>query len=120
MRFAGWYATVVGILILIQWGFSLATTGVPELQTTPLQIIAHLSAEFATSIVLLASGLAVLNRKTWAAKAYSVASGMLIYAVINSSGYFVQLGRWVFVAIFSLVLVLTLVNLGTIIRTSGA
>lgn len=120
MKFAGWYATVAGVLIFIHWGFFLFTANVPELETMPFQISAHLAAEFATAIVLIGSGLAVLKNRAWAPKAYFVASGMLIYTVINSGGHFAQLGKWTFVVVFGVLLILTVIGLGKMVRTTSA
>lgn len=111
MKFAAWYGILVGILMLVQWGSFLATGQVPELRTEPLRIAFHLTGEGLTAMGLLISGLALLHHKTWASRVFLVASGMLIYSVIVSPGYFAQQGKWVLVAMFGALLVLTLVSL---------
>ena len=45
MRFASWYAILVGILLFIQWLFFLVTGQVPELETAPWEIGCHIAAE---------------------------------------------------------------------------
>ncbi len=70
MRFAGIYGITVGILIFVQWAFFLATARVPELDSAPLEIVFHLAAEFMTSMLVIAGGLAVLRRRPWAARLY--------------------------------------------------
>lgn len=120
MRFAGIYGITVGILIFIQWVFFLVTAHIPETATAPFEITFHLAAEFMTSVVIIAGGISVLRHKPWAARLYYLASGMLIYAVINSAGYFIQLGQWPFVVMFAALLFLTVVSVGKVVRSAKA
>lgn len=71
-----------------------------------------------TAVILIASGAAVLQTKPWAARAYYLASGMLIYTVINSTGYFMQLGRWPIVIMFATLLLLSVVSISMVVRTA--
>ena len=111
MRFAGWYGVVVGLLMAGQWGFFLATGNVPELKTAPIELAFHLAAEFVTAVALFVSSAALLRRARWARATYAVASGMLIYSVIVSPGYFAQQGQWPLVLMFAVLLLLTLTSL---------
>ena len=120
MKFAGIYGITAGILILIQWLFFLLTAQVPELESAPLEIVFHLAAEFMTSVVMIAAGTAVLQRKPWAARVYYLASGMFIYTVINSAGYFMQLGKWLPVLMFAVLLFLSIVSIGKVVRMAKA
>ena len=120
MRFAGIYAVTVGILIFVQWLFFLFTAHLPELDTAPFEIMFHLAAEFMTSMIIIAGGISVLRRKPWAARLYYLASGMLIYAVVNSAGYFVQLGQWPLVVMFGVLFFLTVVSIGKVVRSAKA
>lgn len=120
MRFAGIYGITAGILIFVQWLFYLATAHVPALDSAPLEVVFHLAAEFMTSMVMIAGGIAVLRRRPWAARLYYLASGMLIYAVIDSAGYFVQLGQWPLVVVFALVFVLAVISVGKVVRAAKA
>ncbi len=120
MRFAGIFGITAGILILIQWIFFLVTAQVPQLETAPLEMVFHLSAEFMTAMVMFVAGVAALRGKPWAARVYYLASGMLIYTVINSTGYFVQLGQWLPVLIFVALLLLTVVSIGKMVHAASA
>ena len=117
MKFTGIFSIVVGALMLGQWAFFIAAGQVPELQTEPYRIGFHLSAEGATALALIVSGIALLNRRTWGRTLSLVAQGMLIYTVIVSPGYFAQQGVWPLVGMFAILLVLTLISLQ---RLSGA
>ena len=116
MKFAGIYGIIVGILIFVQWMFFLFTARVPQLDAAPVEIVFHLAAEFMTSIIVIAGGIAVLRRKPWAPRLYYLASGMLIYAVINGTGYFAQIGQWPLVVMLALLFLLTVVSVGKVIR----
>jgi hypothetical protein len=101
MKFAGIFALVVGLLMFGQWAVSLATGGVPELQTAPLSIGFHLAAEVLTALALVLSGLALLRKKSWGRTLFLVAGGMVLYSVINSPGYYAQRGQWPMVGMFA-------------------
>lgn len=116
MQFTGWYGIIVGLLMIGQWGFFLATGQVPELQNEPFRIVFHLIGEFVTAAGLLVSGLALLKERQWASKAYFVAAGMLLYSVIVSPGYFAQQGQWALVGMFALLLVLALRSIISVMR----
>jgi hypothetical protein len=119
MRFAGIYGITVGILIFIQWMFFLATAQIPELETAPFELVFHLAAEFMTAMVMIASGAAILRGRPWAPRAYYLSSGMLVYAVVNSAGYFLQLRQWAFVMMFAALLFLTVFSVGKVVRAPG-
>jgi len=111
MIFASIFSLVVGAGMVGQWLFFLATDQVPELKTEPLRIRFHLAAEFATAIALMVGGIALLTDQAWGRWFYLVATGMLLYTVIVSPGYFAEKGQWPFVAMFAAVLVLALIGL---------
>lgn len=116
MKFSGWYGLVVGVMMFGMWGFFLATGQVPELQTEPLRITFHLAAEFSTAICLIIGGVGLLKNLPWAKTVYFIATGMLLYSLIVSPGYYAQLGQWGFVVMFGALIFLTLVSVSMVIR----
>jgi hypothetical protein len=115
MEFAGWSSLAVGVLMLMQWGFFLATGSVPEVSTEPVALGFHLVAEAATAITLLSSGWMLVRRQGGVVLGL-VANGMLIYTVIVSPGYFAQLGQWPLVGMFAALLVVAVAN---VIKLAG-
>jgi hypothetical protein len=113
--FAAIFALVVGLGMIGQWLFFLATGQVPELKTEPLRIRFHLVGEFATAIALLVGGFALLTDQTWGVRFYTLAAGMLLYTVIVSPGYFAEKGQWGFVGMFAVLLLLALVSVALVI-----
>lgn len=103
MRLAAWVALVVGALMTGQWGFFIVAGQVPEFATDPYGIAFHLIAEVATAVTLIVAGALLLRGRRGAARLALVAFGMLVYAAINASGYFAQLGQWPLVAMFAAV-----------------
>src|SRR5690606_24851550 len=120
MKFAAWYALMVGLLMVGQWIFFLATGQVPELQTEPWRIYFHLAAEFVTAVGLIAGGVALLRNLAWAGAAYIPAAGMLLYSVIASPGCFAQQGAWTMVAMLALLLVLAIASIASVLRAQPA
>lgn len=110
MKFAGWYSFLVGLMMIGQWSFFLASGSVPEVKTEPIRLAFHLAAEFTTAILLMIGGIALLKRWSWGKTIYLLGTGTLIYSVIVSPGYFAQQGQWVFVAMFGVLIVLALIG----------
>jgi hypothetical protein len=116
MKFAGVYGILVGVGMIAQWTFLVAAGQVPELQTEPFRIAAHLAAEFLTAAGLVASGIGLLRRAAWSASTYLFFAGMLTYSVIASPGYFAQQGQWIFVGMFAVLLALALASVYALSR----
>ena len=118
MKYSGWYSVVIGVMIILQWGFFILTGNVPEFRTEPVRIAFHLAAEAITAILLIIAGIAQLKKKRWGKQIGLIAYGTLIYTVIVSPGYFAQQGEWGLVGMFAVVLLLTLIGMRGLIRTS--
>jgi hypothetical protein len=119
MKFAAWFAIIVGLLMIGQWLTFLARGQVPELYSEPVRLSFHLFAELATAIALLMSGVALLRHLVWGSTLYLLAAGMLIYTVMVSPGYFAQQGEWGMVAMFGLLLVLAIANVINLMRAKA-
>jgi len=117
MVFPSIFAIVVGSGMIGMWSVSYFTKQIPELQSEPVRIKFHLAAEFATALLLICAGLALLTRQSWGIPAYLVATGMLFYTAIVSPGYFAQKGDWAYVVMFGVILVLAIVNLFLVVNS---
>jgi peptidoglycan/LPS O-acetylase OafA/YrhL len=113
------YAIVVGLLMFGQWAMFLLTGNVPELQTEPIRIAFHLAGEFTTAALLIAGGFGLLTLRKWGYHVFLLALGMLLYTIIVSPGYFGQLGQWVFVLLFAVLVVLTVLFAVLAYRAEG-
>jgi hypothetical protein len=123
MTFAAIFAIITGILMIAQWIYSLVTRQVPEWATKPAEILLHILAEGVTALLLIIGGLALLGQSLLGYPLTLLALGMLLYTLINSSGYFVQRRNWIPAAMFAILFVLALVStflllgeLGNLIR----
>jgi hypothetical protein len=116
VRFAGLYGLLVGIMMFAQWLFFLITGQVPELHTEPYRIALHLAAEFITALGISVSAIGLIMQTTWGAKAYLLFSGMLVYSMVASPGYFAQQGQWALVGMFAVLLALAMVSLSLVWR----
>lgn len=107
-RLGAFYALVVGTFMLGFWIVLLVAGEIPELTTAPYEIGYHLLAEFLTAVALLASGIGLLGGRSLARRLYPVALGLLLYTVVNSAGYYAQLGDVAMVGMFTVLTVATL------------
>ena len=109
------YAVAVGLLMLVMWGFLIAAGEVPELATGEAEIYFHLTAEFLTAFLLILGGAAVLLRRNRLGRLLTVGFGMLLYTLIVSPGYYVDLGKTPIVVMFAVLFVLTVISLGRVL-----
>jgi hypothetical protein len=107
LRFVAWYSILVGVFMLVQWGFTLGTGQAPEVRSEPTRLTFHVAAEFVTATMLIVSGIGLLRRTPGSRLLSPAALGMLLYTVIVSPGYFAQQGRWAPVMMFAILLLLT-------------
>jgi peptidoglycan/LPS O-acetylase OafA/YrhL len=105
------YSLFIGILMAGMWSVFIITGQVPEFTFKPVEISLHLIAEFLTSILLIIAGIGILKKQRKAYNLNLVALGMLLYTLIVSPGYYLQKGEPVFVGMFSLFLILTIIAL---------
>ena len=110
------YSILVGISMLGMWTMFYATGSIPELETEPARIYMHLAAEAATALALLAAGAGLLAQKKWGLPVYFLATGALLYTLIQSPGYYLHLGEAGFVLMFALLLALTLLLLAKVLK----
>ena len=102
---SGIYAIVIGIGIIGLWTMLYRTKQIPELTSEPVAIKFHLAAEITMGILSLISGIFLLIGLSWAPYFFILAMGLVIYAVINSAGYYGQRKQWSFVIMFGIILV---------------
>ncbi|MBI4812939.1 MAG: hypothetical protein HY802_00740 [Methanobacterium sp.] len=105
------YSLFIGILMIGMWVMFISTGQVPEMATKPAEIILHLLAEFTTAILLIIGGIGLLKKMKIGYNLNLVALGMLLYTLIVSPDYYLQRGDWVFVGIFALLFIFTLIFL---------
>ncbi len=112
-KFSGAFQVLVGTGMIGIWILNFLGGEIPELQSEPWSISMHILAEVVTAILLLISGLSILLKGRKMSRLYYLAFGALIYTLIASPGYFAQLSNWVAVALFLIMLIITLIFLLT-------
>ena len=118
IKAAAIYSIFVGLSMLGIWIMFYVTGSIPELETEPARILLHLAAEGATALALVAGGVGLLGQKRWGPSVYLLATGALLYTLIQSPGYYLHLGEMAFVFMFALLLVLTLLLLAKMLKES--
>ena len=94
------FGIIIGIAIILIWLYRIATGGVPELWDSMLQTKLHVLIQVLTGLFLIFSGWALWTGKSWAFKAFILANGMLIIAVINAVSWYGDRGEMGFVLFF--------------------
>ncbi|MFX0040386.1 MAG: hypothetical protein ACFFCY_13915 [Promethearchaeota archaeon] len=102
---SGIYAIIIGLGIIGLWTMLVLTKQVPELQSEPVAIKFHITAEMIMGILSLVSGIFLLIGFPWATYFFILAMGLVIYAVINAAGYYGQKKQWSFVIMFGIILI---------------
>lgn len=103
------YSIIVGIAMIAMWAVLWGVGEIPEMMTRPWEITMHLTAEFTTAALLVVSGLGLLAGYRWANRINVFASGMLVYTLIQSPGYYLQHDATIFVLIFAVCFLVTVV-----------
>lgn len=111
IKISGVFQVTVGAGMLGIWILNFTRGEIPQFQTEPWSIVMHILAELVTATLLLISGLSIVLKGNKLQSLYYIAYGSLIYTLIASPGYFAQLSNWVAVALFLLMLLITLVLL---------
>ncbi len=105
------YSLFIGILMIGVWSMFILTGQVPEMATKPAEIMLHLLAEFTTAVLLIGGGIGLIKKIKIGYNLNLVALGMLLYTLIVSPGYYLQSGNLVFVGIFTVIFIFTLIFL---------
>ena len=92
-KFIGIYALLSGIGIVATWAAYFATGKVMGIEPSGAGISFHIAAEFATAAALIIAGAGMLAAKRWGRQFFFTGMGMLLYAVINSPGYYTDGGN---------------------------
>lgn len=104
------YSILVGIFMMGFWGVLVATQQA-ELDERPWDMRLHITAEFATAILLIVSGLGGLIASIGTVGLAPVALGMLLYTTVNSPGFYAGRRNWPMVGMFAALTILTVAAL---------
>lgn len=114
MLFPAIFAILVGLGMIGQWAFSFLSRQIPELETERVRILFHIAAELTTAVALITGGIGLMVNAGWGIPLYLLATGMLLYTAIVSPGYFAQKGKWVWLGIFGVLIVLALIGVAMV------
>ncbi len=121
MVFAAAYSIFVGFFMIVQWAVTLfkgavAAPGQDQVSGRGrVEMLFHISAEFICACALITGGIGLALCSPWAKPIYLLASGMLIYTAVNSPGFFAQQGKWGYVSMFAVILILAVLGLSLVL-----
>ena len=70
--------------------------------------------------MLIISGILLLRTHRMGKQIFFISIGMVIYAMVNSAGYFAQSGDWIFVIMFGVLLALAGVSIARVLAVKIA
>jgi len=85
LKIVSYYQLIVGILILIYWILFIINNPIYS-----VPFISHLVAELLTSLALLVSSYGIFKKKSWSFNSTLISCGMLLYALINILGIYIE------------------------------
>lgn len=103
------YSITIGVAMIAMWTVLWSTGAIPEITTRPWEMAMHLTAEFTTAGLLIVSGVGLLAGAHWAGRINVFASGMLVYTLIQSPGYYLQRNLMIIVLMFAIAFLITVV-----------
>lgn len=103
------YSITMGVVMLGLWLVLWGIGAIPDMMTKPWEIAMHLTAEFVTAGLLIVSGTGLLLNARWATRVNVFASGMLVYSLIQSPGYYLQRNAGIFVVMSAVAFLITVI-----------
>ena len=85
LKIVSYYQLVVGLLILVYWILFIINNS-----NYSIPFISHLVAELLTSFALLVSSYGIFEKKSWSINSTLISCGMLLYALINILGIYID------------------------------
>lgn len=95
---------IIGIGIIGLWIMLLGTSQVPELETEPIAIVFHIVIECIMGVLSILSGIWLFRQRTYYKQLILFTNGLLVYSVVNSSGYYGDQGEVGMIIMFGLIL----------------
>lgn len=102
------YSITMGIVVAVFWTVLWATGSIPDIMMKPWEMVMHLTAEFTMAALLFVSGLGLWFGAHWALRMNMFASGMLVYSLIQTPGYYLQRDAMIFVLMFAVAFLMAL------------
>jgi len=115
-RASAYFGIFMGLMMAGMWTILVLTGQVPHLDTPQVEIKLHIFTELITACLLVLGGVSLLHE--WKSDRFLpfISHGMLIYAIINSSGYYIDLGETHMAGVFGVVLIGTILSLWNLTR----
>ncbi len=107
------YCLLVGVSMVVWWGVELRNGVLSRPDRSRPEITLHVVAEVVTAAVLVAGGIVMLAGGSTGLAL--VGLGLLLYAGIQSPGYFLDRGERSMVAMFAALVMITIVAIAVLL-----
>lgn len=102
-RQSAFFAITVGVIMIAIWGWLVVSGNTYGLEATRLGTTLHIAGDLATAAFLIFSGWGLLAQKRWSERAFLIANGMLLIAIIHAIAWYGDRGNLPLVVFFVLV-----------------
>jgi len=103
-KILAYYSIFLGVAVITMWTIILLTQDIPEGKT---ELLFHLISEFIMAILCFTSGIMLIFNHKMAKAVNIMGLGMVIYSVLNASGYYGERGDLPMMLMFLILFVLT-------------
>ncbi len=93
-RIAATYSILAGIALMVFWVMVYRKKDLTEITMEPVAFMFHIGSDILTSILLIVGGVSILGAQLWGYPIYFISMGLLIYSLLNFSGYYGQQKDW--------------------------
>jgi len=114
-KIIGVYSIIIGISIIILWVGILLSNSISE---GSIEISFHLVSELLMAISCIISGFLILKESKLGKGLNIIAHGMVLYSVLNATGYYGQKGYFLFIIVFLILFFLSSLVLIYHLKTS--
>ncbi|MCG3221869.1 MAG: hypothetical protein H7641_10860 [Candidatus Heimdallarchaeota archaeon] len=113
----GAFVIGAGTLAMILWIVVLSTKMGHKFREKPFERLFLVIAEFVMSIIAIISGIALLLQQTWGLPLFFLATGLILYALINAIGIYGEkkYGLLVIVLVISTIITMILIAISLVI-----
>jgi len=102
-RQSAFFAITVGVIMIAIWAWLIATGDTYSSEMTRLGTTLHIVGDLATAVFLIFSGWGLLAARPWSERAFLLANGMLLIAIIHAIAWYGDRGDMALVVFFVLV-----------------
>jgi len=105
-----YFLIFTGISIIGLWIMLGLTNQIIEFETEPISIVFHIFIEISMGLIAIIGGVFMLKGFKYSREIQLFVLGMVVYSVVNSSGYYGDLGEYIMIFMFGILLIISIIS----------